>query len=108
MSVSHQEMQTEMMSPISEMMMSTDPMVQRTRSSDHLLEGHDNGVSASGTRAMSTCLCEDSVATVATRDSVHSLKSVRSVNGDISKGGYGYRFDFRSSCEFEFTEDVYI
>lgn len=27
---------------------------------------------------------------------------------DMSKGSYGYRFDFRSSCEFEFTEDAYI
>ena len=66
---------------------------------------------------------EDSVATcdtsarVAACESVHSLRSVqsresrdtRASNGDIcGKGGYGYRFDFRSSCEFEFTEDVYI
>ena len=66
---------------------------------------------------------EDSVATcdtsarVAACESVHSLRSVQSresrdtrgSNGDIcGKGGYGYRFDFRSSCEFEFTEDVYI
>ena len=27
---------------------------------------------------------------------------------DLSKGGYGYRFDFRSSCDFDFTEDAYI
>jgi len=27
---------------------------------------------------------------------------------DISKGGYGYRFDFRSSGDFEFTGDAYI
>ena len=44
-----------------------------------------------------------------TRASRASLKSVESVNGELCKGGgYGYRFDFRSSCEFEFTEDVYI
>ena len=94
--------------------------IKRTRSSDHLLETK-NGTSSSiehrdQTRVMSTCQSEDSVATCATRESrvvsVHSLKSVKSANGDIcsqsSKGGYGYRFDFRSSCEFEFTEDVYI
>jgi len=27
---------------------------------------------------------------------------------DSAKSSYGYRFDFRSSCEFEFTEDAYI
>ena len=93
--------------------------IKRTRSSDHLLEAKNGTSSHEGrdqTRVMSTCQSEDSVATCATRESrvvsVHSLKSVKSANGDIcsqsSKGGYGYRFDFRSSCEFEFTEDVYI
>ena len=99
-----------------------DKDIKRTLSSDHLLEAK-NGTSSSHpletrdqTRVMTTCQSEDSVATCATRESrvvsVHSLKSVKSANGDIcsqsSKGGYGYRFDFRSSCEFEFTEDVYI
>ena len=103
-----------------------DKDIKRTLSSDHLLEAK-NGTGSSShecrpleprdqTRVMSTCQSEDSVATCATRESrvvsVHSLKSVKSANGDIcsqsSKGGYGYRFDFRSSCEFEFTEDVYI
>ena len=95
--------------------------IKRTRSSDHLLEAKNGTSSHEGrpldqTRVMSTCQSEDSVATCATRESrvasVPSLKSVKSANGDIcsqsSKGGYGYRFDFRSSCEFEFTEDVYI
>ena len=100
-----------------------DKDIKRTLSSDHLLEAkngtsssHGGGQSRDQTRVMSTCQSEDSVATCATRESrvvsVHSLKSVKSANGDIcsqsSKGGYGYRFDFRSSCEFEFTEDVYI
>ena len=88
-SVSHQEMQTDLEDP------------PRTLSSDNLLGSQDTCLG--DTRG--TCHSEDSVATVATRDSAASLKSA---NGDISKGGYGYRFDFRSSCEFEFTEDVYI
>ena len=104
-----------------------DKDIKRTLSSDHLLEAKNGTSSGHGgqhpletrgdqTRVMTTCQSEDSVATCATRESrvvsVHSLKSVKSANGDIcsqsSKGGYGYRFDFRSSCEFEFTEDVYI
>ena len=111
---------TDMQTQIDENLLD-DKDIKRTLSSDHLLEAK-NGT-ASGhvesmdpTRVMSTCQSEDSVATCATRESrvvsVHSLKSVKSANGDIcsqsSKGGYGYRFDFRSSCEFEFTEDVYI
>ena len=110
---------TEMQTEIEE-----DKDIKRTLSSDHLLEARNGTSSNQGghplesdhTRVMSTCQSEDSVATCATRESrvvsVHSLKSVKSANGDIcsqsSKGGYGYRFDFRSSCEFEFTDDVYI
>lgn len=74
----------------------------RTLSTDNLLPNQDNYLLESG----DTCQSEDSLATCNTRDSAHSLKS--GSNGDICKGGYGYRFDFRSSCEFEFTEDVYI
>ena len=57
---------------------------------------------------------EASMASLASLASVNSLQSGEvevegeSVNGDICKGGYGYRFDFRNSCEFDFTEDVYI
>ena len=80
--------------------------VTRTISSDQLLTREDQETTCLGTSGGHTCHSVDSVATRESRlDSVHSLKSS---NGDICKGGYGYRFDFRSSCEFEFTEDVYI
>ena len=54
---------------------------------------------------------ESSLASQASFNSLQSVEAeveVESVNGDLCKGGYGYRFDFRSSCEFDFTEDVYI
>ena len=55
---------------------------------------------------------ESSLASRASQASINSLQSgeveLESSNGDLCKGGYGYRFDFRSSCEFDFTEDVYI
>ena len=79
--------------------------VTRTISSDQLLGTRDSRDQEAAT-CLGTSHSVDSVATRESRiDSVHSLKSS---NGDICKGGYGYRFDFRSSCEFEFTEDVYI